>query len=336
MKQKKTSALTALAMAASFVLAACGGGGGDSSGNSGDNSVPPAPPSNAQTPTSADIPTPQFAQNSAQLTVFQTLNAQRQQCGLPALVENTTLDQAAQAHAAYMAQNGGTVTDTEVATNPGFTGAQYVDRDQHFGFPANVPTMGVSGGFFTNATLTEAQYGQQIVFGWLGGVYHMGIAVLPTTNAGIGWNETTFNGFPEIHATLTTTAFQPVQGSTDSIVTFPCQGTTGVAFSEGGETPVPPNTVGNFGTPVAVNSTDTAAKVLMQTGTMTDTNGNVINLQVLDSTTAPNKELLPFEGRAYPVTPLQPNTAYTVTVTFTVNGKPDSRNFTFTTGNVTG
>lgn len=329
MNQKKTSALTALAIAASLALAACGGGGGG--GSSGDSGPASAPPSNGQTPTSADVPTPQFAQNSAQLTVFQTLNTQRQQCGLPALVENTTLDQAEQAHAVYLGLNGA-ITDTEVAGNPGFTGVTYVDREVHFGFPANVATIGVSAGFFMNAKLTEAQYGNQIVNEWLGGVYHIAIAVLPTTNVGIGWNETTFNGFPEIQATLTTTVFQPVNGSSDSIVTFPCQGTTGVAPSNGGEVPTPPNVSGNFGVPVAVNSTDSTAKVLMQNGTMTDTNGNVISLQVLDSTTDPNKILLPFEGRAYPVTPLQPNTTYTVAVTFTVNGKPDSRNFTFTTG----
>ncbi|ADG20614.1 CAP domain-containing protein [Paraburkholderia atlantica] len=336
--KKNISTLTAISFAAMLALAACGGGGGggDSSGsssggssNNGSSSTPPA-----STATSANVTTPQYTADSAQLAVFNTLNQQRQQCGFPAFVENTQLDQAAQAHASYMGQNGGTISDTEVATNTGYTGVTYADRAVHFGFPGSgVYTGGASAGYYTNATLSEAAYGQQIVNEWLGGVYHIAVAALPVTEIGVGWNETTYNGYPEIHSSVSIANLQSLSGNLP--LTFPCQGTTGVPYKEAGEFPTPPNTSGAFGTPVAVvgNPTDT---IVLTSGTYTDTSGNVITLQVLNSTNDPNQELSAFEAVAYPAAPLTANTTYSVSLTGTRNGTAFSRNFTFTTGNVVG
>lgn len=335
---KSVAASVLLAVA----LAACGGGGGGSSSSTGaatsasspSGASAPAGASSTQTATSANVSTPQYTATSAQLAAFNLLNQQRQQCGFGELTENTTLDQAAQAHAAYMGANGGTITDTEVAGNTGFTGATYTDRAEHFGFPSGVLATGVSGGFYTNATLTEAQYGQQIMYGWLSGVYHMAVAVWPVTEVGVGWNETTFNGFPEIQASLEIGNPQTATGN--GPLTFPCQGTTGVAYSTGGETPTPPNVSGNYGTPIAVAGLAMTDTIVLQSATMTDPSSNVITLNLLDSANDPNNELWSFEAVAYPTSPLLPNTVYSVNITGTDNGTPFSRSFTFTTGNIVG
>ena len=192
MKKNICLTATAVSFAAALALSACGGGGsssGSSSGTSSNNNGSSSTPA-ASTPTSANTSTPQYTANSAQLAVFNTLNQQRQQCGFPAFVENTQLDQAAQAHASYMGQNSGLITDTEVAGNPGYTGVTYADRAVHFGFPGSaVYTGGASAGFYTNATLSETAYGQQIVNEWLGGVYHVAVAALPVTEIGVGWKD---------------------------------------------------------------------------------------------------------------------------------------------------
>lgn len=334
----KISALTAIAIASTALLVACGGGGGgggstqtgSGSGSTGSGSTPA---STAQTATSANVSTPQYASTSAQLAAFNLINAQRQQCGFPALVENTTLDQATAAHAAYMGLNGGTITDTETSGSAGFTGVTYNDRAVHFGYPTGTSSIGVSGGFYTNAKLTETEYGQQIAYDWLSGVYHMSIGVWPTTNIGIGWNETTFNGFPEIQSSAMATTLQAMPGTMP--LTFPCQGTTGVPYSSGGESPTPPGTSGNWGTPVAVvaNPSDT---VVLSAGSMIDGSSHTITLQLLDSANDPNKLLPAFEAVAYPVSPLSPNTTYSVSITGTINGTSFSRTFTFTTGSIVG
>jgi hypothetical protein len=338
MKKNICLTATAVSFAAALALSACGGGGGGggssgsssgtSSSNNGSSSTPPA-----STATSANVTTPQYAADSAQLAVFNTLNQQRQQCGFPAFVENTQLDQGSQSHASYMGHNGGLITDTEVTANPGFTGATYADRAVHFGFPQNVGVGGGSGGYYTNATLTETEYGQQIAYDFLSGVYHIGLAVWPSTEIGVGWNELTYNGFPEIQAAVSVSNFKPLSGSLP--LTFPCQGTTGVAYSSLGETPTPPNTSGAWGTPVAVagNVTDT---IKLQSATMIDTSSNVITLQVMDSSNDPNHDIPAYEGVAYPKSPLAPNSTYSVSINGTINGAPFSRNFSFTTGNIIG
>lgn len=115
--------IAAMACVASLtlLLTACGGGGG------GGSTPSPTATSSGTTATASSQPsgtvtTPTYAAVSAQGAAFTLLNQYRQQCGFPAMQENTILDQAAQNHTQYMMANGGTITDTEVKGNPGFTG----------------------------------------------------------------------------------------------------------------------------------------------------------------------------------------------------------------------
>ena len=321
--------LLAIAAASTLALTACGGGGdggtSTTGGSTGGTTTPPA-----QTVTGTQT-TPQYGSTSAQLAAFNTLNQYRTQCGFPALSENTVLDTAAQAHAAYMSTNG-VVADSETAGKTGFTGVTYQDRAVAAGFP-NQYVGGVSGGYYTNATLTDAQYGQQHIIGWLSGVYHIAAGVWPSSIVGIGVSKTLFNGFPDVRASMSFDAPKTMPGNMP--LTFPCQGTTGVAYSSNGETPAPPNISGSWGIPVAVaaNPSDT---VVLTSGTMTDNASHTVTLQLLNSSTDPNKLVPAFEAVAYPTAPLQPNTPYTVNLSGTINGTPFTRSFTFTTGNVVG
>lgn len=330
MKKITTISLSALAAAAVLALAACGGGGDGGSSTTPSNNNGGTPPTSGN---SGDVTTPQYPSNSMQASAFALLNQQRQACGLPAVVENTLLDQAAQAHAQYLGTNA-VISDTEINGNTGFTGATYADRAAHFGYANSVNNVtGVSAGYYTNATLTDEQYGQQLVYQWMSGVYHIAVASWPVTSIGIGMNKTAFNGYPQIQGSLSLANLKAAIGN--GPLTFPCQGTTGVAYKAAGESPVPPNTAGAWGTPVAVvgNPTDT---ITLQSGTMTDNSGNVISLLLLNSASDPNKLLPKFEGVAYPATPLAPNTPYSVSINGTINGTAFSRNFTFTTGSIVG
>lgn len=327
--------LTATAIAAILTVAACGGGGSSSPAATATGTTGASGTSNAQTATSPNVSTPQYGSGSAQLAAFQLLNQERQQCGFSPLTENTTFDQAAVAHAAYMGESGGLITDTEVATNPGFTGVTYTDRAIHFGYPSGVLATGVDGGFYTYATLTQEQYGQQLVYDWLSGVYHVAIAVWPVTEVGVGFDQITFEGFPQIQASLEIGNLQTQMGN--GPLTFPCQGTTGVAYSSGGERPTPPSTSGNFGTVQAVGGLRASDTIVLSSGTITNTaTGAITNLNLLDLANDPNNLLPSFEGVAYPSSPLQPNTVYSVSITGTDNGVAFSRDYTFTTGDVVG
>ncbi|MGP8438104.1 CAP domain-containing protein [Paraburkholderia fungorum] len=267
--------------------------------------------------------------------MFNQVNAYRQQCGFPAVQQNTVLDQAAQAHATWEGLNN-QVADNETPGQQGFTGVSYVDRDVHFGFPSSYAfTGGVSANFYTTSTLSETQYGQTLVNEWISTIYHSQILLTPVTKMGVGEYETTLNGSPVAWGSLTLADTSMQQLTTSGPLTFPCQGTTGVPYKAVSESPTPPNTSGPWGTPVVVmgNATDT---IVLQSGTMTDTSGNVINLQLLDSAKDPNKLTQAYAGVAYPATPLMANATYTVSLNGTVNGTAFSRSFTFTTGNIVG
>ncbi|MEX3969880.1 CAP domain-containing protein [Paraburkholderia caribensis] len=327
--KKNLSALTAVSFAAAIALSACGGGGGGNGGSSTNTSA-----STPASPTTGNVATPQYAANSAEQTIFTTLNQYRQQCGFPALTENTLLDKATASHTNYMAQNNA-VTDTETAGKAGYTGSTYSDRAAAVGFPsASVAVGGVSNGFWTTPALTEAGYGQNLLYGWVSGVYHIATVVWPVTQIGVGYTETTFNSAPQAWGALTLANLQPV--ISNGPLTFPCQGTTGVPYKALGETPTPPNTSGAWGTPIGVggNPQDT---IVLQSATVADTStGTPVAVQLLDSSKDPNKLIPAYEAVAYPTSPLSPNTSYAVTVTGTVNGTPFSRSFTFTTGNIVG
>ncbi|MFP3645849.1 CAP domain-containing protein [Paraburkholderia sp. SIMBA_054] len=328
MKSSKL-ALTAVSIAAAMALAACGGGGGG--GNASSPTTPPAAP---PSPTTGNVTTPQYAANSAEQTIFTTLNQYRQQCGFPALTENTLLDKATANHSSYMAQ-ANAVSDSETAGKAGYTGVTFSDRAAAVGFPSgSVAVGGVSNGFWTTPALTETGYGQNLLYGWISGVYHIGTVVWPVTQVGVGYAETTFNGAPQAWGALTLANLQSV--ISNGPLTFPCQGTTGVPYKALGETPTPPNTSGAWGTPIGVagNPQDT---IVLQTASITDTStGTPASVQLLDSSKDPNKLIPAYEAVAYPSSPLSPNTSYAVTITGTVNGVAFSRSFTFTTGNVVG
>ncbi|MGB8421363.1 CAP domain-containing protein [Paraburkholderia sp. RP-4-7] len=337
-KNTKFSAygLTAIAIAASLTLAACGGGGGSGSpSTSGTGSSGSTSGTSPTTPAAVTgtLTTPQYAANSAQLAAFTLLNQYRQECGFPALQENTELDQAAQAHAKYMGLNNA-VSDSEASGNAGFTGASYIARAVAAGLPSTVNGTGVSAAYYTNSTLAESQYGSNMITTWLAGVYHSGAVFYPSGIVGIGEYETQYNGYPDAWGSMSllNTATQTMSSTP---LTFPCQGTTGIAYSGAGETPTPPNVSNTgWGTPVVVmgNSGDA---IVLQTASMTGPAGSV-TLQVLNSSTDPNKEIGAYEAVAYPTSPLSPNTQYSVSLTGTVNGTAFSRSFTFTTGNVAG
>jgi hypothetical protein len=318
-----------------LLLTACGGGGssgGTTVSNSSGNGTPQSSAGSNPSAIAGDVSTPQYAAASIESAAFQLVNQTRQQCGFPVLADNTLLDKAAASHANYENLNN-IVSDTEVAGSAGFTGVSYQNRAVIAGYPSGIAVGGESTGFYNGQNWTAAQVGQQLIYGLLSGVYHVGGIMSPATDAGFGQVSVPYNGFPEYWAALTYGNPQPVVKN--GPLTFPCQGVTGIAYKGAGEIPTPPNTSGAWGTPVAVvgNATDTIA---LNTGSMTDSSGNTIQLQLLDSANDPNKELPAYMASAYAVSPLKPDTQYSVTVTGTDNGTPFSRSFTFTTGNIVG
>jgi uncharacterized protein YkwD len=334
MQHNNTMSLWAGTLVATLSLAGCGGGGGgDSSSSTSTTTTTTTTTSTTSTTITGTVSTTQYAASSAQLEMFTLINAERQQCGIPTLSENTLLDTASYHHALYMGDNS-VVTDSETSGNNGYTGTSYETRAQAVGFPTDISVGGVSAGYYTNSTLTETAYGQNLVDSWLSGVYHSAITVWPVTLIGVGEYETTYNGSPEAWGTVSLANYTAIYTS-GTPVAFPCNGVTGVPYAGTGESPTPPNTSGSWGTPIVLsgNPTDT---LVLTSGTITPAGGSAITLQILNSSTDPNKEIQAYEAAAYSASPLQPNTSYTYVINGTINGTAFTKTATFTTGSTEG
>lgn len=324
MKTNTTRAGLGAALCLCVLLTACGGGGGGSTSTTSSSS--PNPSSSGSTGT---LSSPQYASGSAELAAFNQLNTLRQECGFPALSENTLLDQAAANHLAYMQDNKITPVHTEIQGNPGYTGATLQQRAQAVGYPfggvgeiIDADSSNIGGALAATALTTVP--------------YHAALAFAPFTDFGAAYGPVVMGPTTTYYTAEITLGYQTRAASYGATpLTFPCEGATGLPTGATGENPTP--TINGqavafpIGTPILIegNATDT---VLLASGQMTDPSGNVITLDLLDSANDSNHEIPPWAAAAFPASSLQPNTTYSVTLTGTIDGTAFSRNFSFATG----
>ena len=332
---KRTAIAAALSL--TTLLAACGGGGGSSTPTSSTTSTSTTPTTTATNTGTTSSPT--YAVGSQELAAFTQLNAMRQQCGFPAVSENTLLDKAAANHMAYMNLNPSQgIMHTEVQGDAGFTGVTELARFQYLGYPV----LNNEGTEVISPDSTDVG-GAASVMSLASTPYHLTGMFYPLAESGIDYATVTL-GPSAIEYTLLMDFSN--QASTvananfnQAPLTFPCQGSAGVDYeSAKQETPAPYvngqpiNTLTSpIGTPITVvgNLTDT---VLLTSGTMTTPGGSQITLNTTDSSNDPNHNLAPFAAFAFPTNPLAANTTYSVTLNGTDNGVTFTRQFSFTTG----
>lgn len=306
--------LTAVALAG---LTACGGGG----------DAGPAAPA-----------------GSEDLAAFTLLNAEREHCGFGKLAQNAQLDAAARAHADYQVINS-VISHEEVAGKPGFTGVLPPARIAAAGYADAGATADEIAGFI--GTSQKAGLGEPALRNLLNAPYHLqglmsgfrdvGLSVRSSADTGAG----SATVLLQINAAYKRSAGPQLFAGTE-VHTYPCEGTSGVNFKLANEEPNP------------VPGRDLSTTPLGSSVYVAVRAGNVIGIS-----SASMKQIstgLPVTLRA-PVTaandpygpcaagcfqshqayvaadaPLQPNTAYQVTINGTNNSVGFSRTFTFSTG----
>lgn len=147
---KKT--MVVLTAVATLALSACGGGGGDAPASTAtptpSPSPIPSPDATAYVPYTLQASVPAFdypatVDGGNRRNQVTRLNEVRATLGLGLLKQNAALDQAAQAHAAYLVENRTSGHD-EISTYPGFTGATVAARVAAAGY-SGTATEVVSG-----------------------------------------------------------------------------------------------------------------------------------------------------------------------------------------------
>lgn len=325
--------LNAIALASLLaVLSACGGGGGD------ETATTPSEPAPSDSSINSQIPTSTYATGSEELAAFNLLNAERIRCGFGALQQNTQLDQAALAHADWMLINNIYAHEENPAYPNGFSGVYPWDRAGAAGYQWADIAEGVS--FGSNGS--KLGRGAKGVRELLVGAYHAYGVLLPMKDIGISVREPADVGASTLIVpteVLVGTTNEHQLLSANEVTTYPCQGTTGTEYQLTAEepNPVPGRNLSTLplGQPITVmvrhGQTLNIANATMQR--VSDGSAVVLRAPVTGDAD-PNGMLayLPHVGYVLPDAPLQPNTAYTVTVNGTNNGAAFTKTFTFTTG----
>lgn len=313
--------LTAVALAG---LTACGGGG----------DAGPAAPASALA----------YAAGSEDLAAFTLLNAEREHCGFGKLAQNTQLDAAARAHADYQVINS-VISHEEVAGKPGFTGVLPPARIAAAGYTDAGATADEIAGFI--GTSQKAGLGEPALRNLLNAPYHLqglmsgfrdvGLSVRSSADTGAGSAAVLL----QINAAYKRSAGPQLFAGTE-VHTYPCAGTSGVNFKLANEEPNPVPGRDLSTTPLgssvyvavrAGNVIGISSASMIQIST-----GQQVTLRA--PVTAANDPYGPCSAgcfqshQAYVAAdaPLQPNTAYQVTINGTNNSVGFSRTFTFSTG----
>ncbi len=326
--------------AMSGVVGACGGGaGGDDTSPS-----PPAPsPSPVSAPASAgpiaaqlSVPTP-VGYDADRLAAFDRLNEIRMSAGLGMLAQSGQMDQAAQAHAAWIIAND-SFTHDEQAGTPGFTGTNWAQRDEASGY---VPLSGAE-------VMSASGHGADGVNALVNGVYHRAaLLAFEPVDVGIGWSAlaATSVSMPLV-IDLTEPGADPVRGrgqsaqaSINGVATWPPDGAKDVPVRLGLESPnpVPAQDVLTLGTPASIT---VEADKTITTTTFVMTNGLTgvaVPTRLLTNANDPNFSIPQSFVALIPLTVLEPNTRYQVAFSGSTTLFPSgtigmvSRQWSFTT-----
>jgi len=295
-------------------VVACGGGGGG--GTSPSPSAPP--PSPAPAPAAAgpiaaqlSVPAP-VGYDADRLAAFNRLNEIRVSAGLGMLAQSGPMDQAAQAHAAWISAND-SFTHVEQVGTPGFTGTDWAQRDEAFGY---VPVEGYE-------VMSAPVHGAAGVDGLVNTVYHRAaMLAFEPVDVGIGWSAlaATDVSMPLV-IDLTRPGNDPVRGlgqlaqaSIGGVAIWPLADALDVPVRLGQESPnpVPEQDVLTLGTPasltVEADKTITAASFVMTNGTT----GAILPTRILTNANDPNFSIPGSFVALVPLTVLDPGTRYVV------------------------
>lgn len=303
----------------SLLLAACGGGGDSNSATS--TAPPPAPP----TVTS-------LAQQATD--GFNQFNLRRQQTGLVSLARNAFVDTAAQGHSNYQALND-TITHTEIAGKPGFTGVNIGPPDTD---PADVTNrLSVAGykfgaGDFAYGEViarTSNTSGVNAANDLITAIFHRFVILEPMfKDAGAGAARSAGG------ATYFTTDFA-VNGlnvglGAGKFVVYPFANQTDIptTFFSDSESPDPVPSRNAVGFPISVHA-DIISTVGVTTFAVQPRGGASLPVQLL--TNATNPETPTSAAAIVPLDVLAAGTVYDVTFSGTVDGAAASRSWSFTT-----
>ena len=282
--------------------------------------------------------------------MYDLIVSERNKCGFAPIQRHPQLDLAASNHARWMLLTGIIDHDERLGT-PGFTGEIPGKRAEHAGYAyTNVAEiLSYQTRFNSTELLNWEVVGIERMRHLLAAPYHMTAAFGGYPDIGISILLSAANPLADVNQNRTAVSLVVNLGapsrlerkvsvlSTDTIATYPCQGTTGTLTKLTNEepNPVPGRDLGRYpvGQPVMVVAGQRKTLTL-ELATMKDAAGQ--NIALLSPLNKANDRLGMLDvdiAFLMPDKPLLPNSKYTVHVKGTSGSTPFDSTFSFTTGN---
>lgn len=310
----------AFALAFSVLLTACGGAGEDDSTSSAaqSNSFGVDQAALSQEP-NAPIATGDTATDG-----FNWFNFRRQQAGLPALTRNSLIANAAQGHSDYQKIND-TITHTQTAGKPGFTGATPDDRMEAAGYNFITP---FAFGEVISATADPS--GFRSAESLITAIYHRFAIMEPQFKEAGSGTATVPNGY-----TYFTTNFASSDGlgaglKRGGLITYPFADQVRVptVFYSDQEVPDPVPGQNAVGYPVSIHA-NISSRVAVQSFTLQPRGGAPLPVRLLSNG---NDSQTPRSTAAIvPLSTLRSGTTYDAQFIGSIDGIAVNRSWSFTT-----
>lgn len=316
------AAIAAASMAAGLGagLSACGGG--DSPAMAAPSlAAPPAPATGTGALPDASAPA---QTNNIAVDGRNWINYRRAQAGVPVVLENAQINNAALGHSEYQRTNN-VMSHEQVAGKPGFTGATLRERLDSAGY--TIPASGYAFGEVISGTTNGNGFfmAEELITA----IYHRFVMFEPKfreIGTGAATSASRYNYFTANFATRG--GFGPGIGA-NAFVTWPFSGQTGVTpnFMSDSEEPDPVANINEVGYPISVHA-NIDATVTMQAFTVRPRGGANLQVQVVYPTGgASNRTAVAI----VPLAPLRAGTTYEASFSGTVDGAPVTRDWSFRT-----
>ncbi|MBT2321712.1 CAP domain-containing protein [Variovorax paradoxus] len=330
------------------LIAACGGGGGGGGGGvatlpPASNQPAPSAPTDGVQPSSlvASVPPDTYGTASEAHQAFVLLNAERERCGFGLLAQNTQLDTAAKAHADWQIINN-QLTHFEVTGTSGFTGVTPLDRVSAAGYPVGGVSDEISGLYYSGSIAGTGVFGVRALLalpyhqaGMLSGFRDVGMAMRGSDEVG---TTGTFGArtVQQFDLGFTTSAGRQEPAS-DQVLTYPCEGTSGIFYEITNESPNPAPGRDLRASPLGPGllvAVRTGQALTISSASMQALSGNipVVLRPTMTKSNDPNGVLAGHQALVIPDASLLPNTTYAVQIAGTNDGAAFQKSFSFATG----
>lgn len=318
-------------------IAACGGGGASPDTQTAPSGAAPSSPSGPVASLQTSVPSASYGPFSAEAAAFRILNQERLRCGVGLLAQSAALDAAAAGHAQYQVLRQLEGKFGEHNQVPGMTGFMAVtpaERARLAGYPGTAIGENLA---YTFPGLANDITGERLVRGLLATVYHQSSLMDGFREVGlsVGFPDKAplETRFPVIAVNLGYTLAAGKQDPS-AVVTYPCEGSSGIQPAMAGERPDPFAHLGftanaEVGHPIMVRgATGTTVKLISASVATGSTSLPVLMYHATDDA---HGLLQPYQAFVIPRVALQAGATYQANVVGTVDGVNFSRSFSFST-----